>query len=291
MVLYNVRKRVFGSNPDNIVDAQNSGNCASGQLPWQVGVVSYLNARPLICGLEKDPAVRLQFDVPSRLTERLLRAEFDAALIPVADLLKHSAELRIISDACIGSDGETLTVRILSRVPPEQVRRIHLDQDSRTSAMLAKLVWPALFGNRVAFVSLEDPASIGQCESVLLIGDKVVHTDLSEFRYQVDLGSAWKTWTGLPFVFAVWAAPRRDKFGSLSKLLAAARDRGVRRAGQLAVEFGPAHGWPTPLAQQYLQRYLKFGLTDKYVEGMIRFFDLATAKGLVPDKKVLQGSR
>lgn len=289
MILYNVRKPVLGSNPDNAMDTQNSGNCDSGQLPWQVGVVSYLNARPLICGLEKDPAVRLQFDVPSRLTERLLRAEFDAALIPAADLLKHSAELRIISDACIGSDGETLTVRILSRVPPEQVRRIHVDRDSRTSAVLARLAWPAIFGNRVAFVSLEDPASIGQCESVLLIGDKVVHTDLSEFRYQVDLGSAWKTWTGLPFVFAVWAAPRRDDIGCLAKILATARDQGVRKAGQLAVEFGPAHGWPTPLAQQYLQRYLTFGLTDKHVEGMIRFFDLAKAERLVPDGELLQG--
>ncbi len=267
---------------------ENSHNYSSGQSPWQVGVVSYLNARPLICGLEKDPAVRLRFDVPSRLTTRLMQGDFDAALIPVTDLLEHICDLQIISDACIGCDGETLTVRVFSKVLPERIRRIHVDLDSHTSVVLARLIWPALHRNDVTFVDLSDSTPVEECESVLLIGDKVVGVDPDQFGYQVDLGSAWKTWTGLPFVFAVWAAPQSKNAKPLTRILSAARDRGLKKAGQLAVEFGPAHGWSASLAQQYLQRYLTFGLTDKHVEGMIRFFDLAKANRLIPDSKEFQ---
>jgi chorismate dehydratase len=118
----------------------------------------------------------------------------------------------------------------------------------------------------------------------------VVGISPDQFRYQVDLGSAWMTWTGLPFVFAVWAADRARDTRALADMLCAARDRGLRKAGQLAVEYGPGHGWPAALAQQYLERYLTFGLTDKHVEGMIRFFDLATASGLAPHAQKLQAA-
>ncbi len=269
---------------------ENNRKPGAGQSPWRLGVVSYLNARPLICGLERESTVRLDFDVPSRLTARLLGGDFDAALVPVIDLLRHKSELQIVSNACIGCDGETLTVRIFSKVPPADIRCIHLDLDSHTSVILARLVWPALYGKDVSFVRLEDAATLEECESVLLIGDKVVGISPEEFRYQVDLGSAWKTWTGLPFVFAVWAADRNRDTRSLGEMLGAARDRGVRKAGQLAIEYGPGHGWPAALAQQYLERYLTFGLTDKHVEGMIRFFDRAAAGGLVPGAQELQAT-
>jgi len=254
----------------------------------RLGVVSFLNSRPLICGLEKESAVKLCFDVPSRLTERMIRGEFDAALVPVIDLLREDVDLQVISSSCIGCDGETLTVRVFSRVPPEKISRIYLDIDSHTSATLVRMIWPQLYRREVEFVDLSESFSPGDCDTVLLIGDKVVSVDPDEFRYQIDLGGAWKTWTGLPFVFAVWAAPGGRDFGELSKLLDEARGRGVKQAGQLAVEFGPVLGWPAVLAQQYLQRYLTFGLTDKHVEGMVRFLDLAKAQNLTHQNHDLQ---
>lgn len=230
----------------------------------------------------------MSFDVPSRLTERLANGDFDAALIPVIDLLDPRMDLRIISDACIACDGETLTVRVFSRVPPAEVRRIHVDLDSHTSVALARLIWPALYRQDVEFRDFTEGAPLGECQTVLLIGDKVVSAATADFRYQVDLGGAWKTWTGLPFVFAVWAAPRGTDARPLARMLASARDRGIKKAGQIAVEYGPAHGWSAALAQQYLQRYLLFGLTDKHVEGMMRFLDLARANQFVAGSKELQ---
>ena len=272
------------------MDSHDSHNPARSQIRWKLGVVSFLNARPLIFGLDRVPTIRLLFDVPSSLTGRLLNGEFDAALIPVIDIWEHRSSLRIVSDSCIGCDGETLTVRVLSQVPPADVRQIFVDSDSHTSIALAKILWPALFRRQLDFQNLTPRFQVGECEAVLLIGDKVVGVDPAQFRYQVDLGGAWKTWTGLPFVFAVWAARRDHDTGELSAQLATARDLGVKYAGRLAVEFGPAHGWPVSLAQEYLQRYLTFSLTEKHVEGMVRFFDHAQARSLSPRGEELQAN-
>ena len=272
------------------MNSHDSHDGTRSQIRWKIGVVSFLNARPLICGLDQEPTIRLLFDVPSSLTERLLNGVFDAALVPVIDLWEQRSRLRIVSNSCIGCDGETLTVRVFSQVPPEDIRRIFVDSDSRTSIALAKLLWPALFHRQLDFQKLNARCELGGCESVLLIGDKVVGVDSTQFRYQIDLGGAWKTLTGLPFVFAVWAARRDHDIGVLGAQLATARDLGVKYAGRMAVEFGPAHGWPVSLAQQYLQRYLTFSLTEKHVEGMVRFFDDAQARGLILRGEALQAN-
>lgn len=260
-----------------------SPTSAGGQPPWRLGVVSFLNSRPLIAGLEHNPDVRLCYEVPSRLSDGLAAGVYDAALIPVIDLLRRDCDLRIVSDACIACRGETLTVRVFSTVPPEQVRRIHIDSDSHSSMALVQLLWPELYRQPVEFVRADAATDLADRESVLLIGDKVVGVDPRRYRYQVDLGGAWKTWTGLPFVFAVWAAPRGGSSAALHRLLGGARDVGVRRTAQIAVEFGPALGWPVPLAQDYLQRYICYHLTDQHAEGMMRFLDLARSRPEVLD--------
>ncbi len=257
--------------------ANHSQSLPNGQSRFRLGAVSYLNARPLVAALERDPAVHLTLDVPAQLTPRLLAGEFDAALIPVVELARPDCALRVLSDACIASDGETLTVRVFSKVPPARIERMWLDTDSRTSVTLARVLWPGLYGRTVEFEPLpatDDPAAF---DTVLLIGDKVVGINPDDFGYHIDLGGAWKAWTGLPLVFAVWAAPRTSNLPGLERLLCSARDAGIKRAGQLAVEFGPLRGWPVELAQQYLQRYMRYKIDAKYAEGMVRFLDLAAA--------------
>jgi len=254
-----------------------------------LGVVCFLNARPLIEGLETDPTVRLEFAVPSALAEKLQRGHVDAALIPVIDLARWGStddNLRTrwepISDACIGSDGETMTVRVFSRVPPEQMSTIHVDGDSHTSVALAQLIWSRYYKRRLECVPLDESTRLDDCESVLLIGDKVVTRRPTNFTYDIDLGAAWKEWTGLPFVFAVWAAPLNRPHDRLTKLLNDARCRGVARARDIAAEVGPALGWPVALAREYLTERLTYTLTPPAREGMRRFLELAKEEGLVP---------
>lgn len=241
----------------------------------RLGVVSYLNARPLIAGLDGDPAFKLVFEVPARLPGLLESGEVDAALVPVIDLAKPGRDWQIVSDACIGCDGETLTVRVFSRVAPHAIRTLHVDGDSHTSVALARIVWREHFGAELAIVPFNDASAAEECEAVLLIGDKVVTSRLPDFEIETDLGSVWKSMTSLPFVFAVWAAPREMDAGDLADRLAKARDSGVESAQLIAADFGPGMGWPVATAQRYLTKRLLFTMGDRHRQGLRRFLELA----------------
>ncbi len=253
---------------------------------WRLGVVSYLNARPLIAGLEADPAVQLVFDVPASLPLLLEGGGVDAALIPVIDLVHPDRGWRILSDACIGCDGETLTVRVFSRVSPKGVRRLHVDGHSHTSVALANIIWREVFGQRLDILPYRGPQTSEHCEAVLLIGDKVVNNNLVDFEVQTDLGQAWKSLTRLPFVFAVWACGSDvpDEL-ALTQRLSAARDAGVRSAELIAADFGPGMGWPVNLAKRYLTNRLKFTLGPRHREGMAKFFELARKHEIIPSSR------
>lgn len=246
-----------------------------------LGVVSFLNARPLIEGLDANMGVSLHYAVPSALPSLLRHGQVDAALIPVIDLARGTDAWQRVSDACIGSDGETLTVRIFSHTPPEYMNTLYVDEDSHTSIALAQLIWLYRYDRRLAFIPSSAAEDLNDCEAVLLIGDKVVNSPLTGFEYEIDLGGAWKEWTGLPFVFAVWAAPagNNEKLGAM---LSVARDRGIVAAPQIAKLMGPLLGWPVELATQYLTKNLIYKLTPQAAAGMQRFLELAAEEGMIP---------
>ncbi len=257
----------------------------------RLGVVAFLNSRPLIAGLADDPRVGLTFDVPAALPERLARDEVDAALVPIIDVLRHAGRWRIISDACIGCDGETLTVRVFSQVPPERIDVLWADGDSHTSVALARILWRELFARDLQMRRLDTRAARPfDKDAVLLIGDKVVAPDRRRFAYEVDLGGAWQQHTGLPFVFAVWAVqnsnwPAAGSYTELARMLGA--DRGVAAAAEIAEHHGPSLGWPVELAQRYLTRCLTFRLDGRHVAGAELFARRCAALGLVPADSTL----
>ena len=249
----------------------------------RLGVVSFLNARPLIEGLERTDGVELTFDVPSRLAELIDADMVDAALVPVIDLVRRGRAWSIVSDACIGCDGETLTVRVFSRVPAADIRRLHVDGDSHTSVVLASLIWRELYGTELTLVPYDAELEPADREAVLLIGDKVINHRLVDLDLEIDLGGAWKSLTGLPFVFAAWAAKRGRESADLADVLASARDRGVARAAEIGENVGPGMGWPVELAKRYLTRRLVFTMGPRHRQGLALFLELATKHGLVID--------
>jgi len=252
---------------------------------WRLGVVSFLNAKPLIAGLDADGAVELVHDVPSRLAGLLDAGTVDAALVPVIDLAQPNRDWQVVSDACIGCDGETLTVRVFSRVVPEAIQRLHVDGDSHTSAALATIIWREMYGRHLEMLPFTGRETVEECEAVLLIGDKVVNNTLIDYDIETDLGSAWKSLTSLPFVFAVWAAPRGLQVSDLAPRLSRARDAGVKSAELIAADFGPGLNWPVALAKRYLTKRLKFTLGARQMAGMKRFLEFATLHGLITARK------
>ncbi len=273
---------------------------------YRLGVVSFLNSRPLIAGLAGDQRVKLLYDVPARLPQWLDDGEVDAALIPIVDVLRSGHRYRVLSDACIGCDGETMTVRVFSQVPPERIRALWVDSDSHTSVALATVLWRRVYGCNLELRRLDARReNLAGVSAVLLIGDKVVAAAEGGFSYEMDLGAAWRLHTGLPFVFAVWAC-RNDRdedskmrgsraeprasaraatpldMHELAKLLSTARDRGVAEAAHIARLHGPDLGWPVELAERYLTRCLKFKLDARSIEGANLFAQLCAEADIIP---------
>ncbi len=272
---------------------------------YRLGVVSFLNARPLVEGLAERSDVHIVYDVPAALPQRLERGEVDAALVPLIDVICSAGRYAVVSDACIACDGQTMTVRVFSQVPPERIGTLYVDGESHTSVALAAVLWRELFDRRLELRRLEPGAEGAEtCESVLLIGDKVVRSHTRHgFAYEIDLGAAWRQHTGLPFVFAVWArlsgpegaaqrpgweptaglrTAEESEADGLAALLSEARDRGVERAAEIAETEGPKRWWPAALARRYLTHCLKFRLEARYLEGASLFARLCARYGLVP---------
>jgi len=204
----------------------------------RLGVVRYLNTRPLIAGLERLQGLCLRGEVPADLIGTLERGETDAALCSSIDFQRSACDLVVLPVGLLGCDGPTMTVKIFSRVPLERVRRLHADADSHTSRVLAQLVLAHRNGVAPELVDgVPADANRREAESMLLIGDKVVLEAPSEaeFPHRIDLGEAWKSQTGLPFTFACWMAPRpadaraRERLRTLAQVLDHQRRRNAMR--------------------------------------------------------------
>jgi chorismate dehydratase len=247
--------------------------------PLEIAAVSYLNTKPLVHYLLDRPDVRVTFDVPAKLVERLHRGQADVGLIPAVDWARCADELRMVSDGCIASDGTTLTVRVFSRCKPEQVRTLHADVESHTSVVLARVLWQKCFGTKLRVEPLPSADETAAADAVLLIGDKIITQWREPWPHQVDLGQMWKDLTGLPFVFAVWVARPHVATEQTARLLNDARDRGCADAYRLATIYGPQRGWPLPVAEEYLTRYMKYRIDGPSREGLQAFLEMAVELG------------
>lgn len=258
--------------------------------PLRVGAVTYLNTVPLVRGLQSLlPAAQLSFDFPSRLADNLAAGRLDVALAPCIELARHP-EWSIISTACIGCRGPVLSVKLLFRRPPAEVATLALDEGSRTSAVLAQILLADQFGVRpkLQLLPLASSPLDSTADAVLVIGDRAIRAPVSGFCQSWDLGAEWTSATGLPFVFAVWAArPGLDE-PELEPALDAARDQGLRDLESIATEQSAAMDLPRPLVLQYLRDNLNFFLDDAARRGLDLYFQRAAALGLISDQLELR---
>lgn len=249
--------------------------------PPVIGAVSFLNTKPLIDGLENHSDIHLRLDVPARLLEDLLTGEVDLALCPVIDYQLSPEPLVVVPVGGIGCHGPTLTVRLFSRIPLSEVRRVASDTDSHTSVVLMRIVLHEMHGGRVEVEPLDSTSD--HPETLLLIGDKVVtdEPDRNEYPHQLDLGEAWKKLTGLPFVFATWLALPDTPVGELAALLDRQRQANAERIDEIVSRHAGKLGWPEELARDYLGRMLRYAIGPEELAAVQHYWALAHQLGLI----------
>ena len=251
--------------------------------PVRLGAVSYLNSKPLIQDLaELLPGSNITLEYPSRLADSLAAGDLDVALIPSIEFFRNPGH-DIISDACVAARGEVLSVKLYCRVHPGDVSRIALDEGSRTSATLARIILAERYGviPEIEPLSMESLTTDTSADAVLLIGDRAMHTPAEPFFEVMDLGQMWYDWTGLPFVFAMWVARHDADVTGIAAALNEARDRGVTAVRQIAKEEAPKLRISEQLAVEYLTNNLHYRMTSAERSGLELFYQLATQNNLV----------
>ena len=270
----------------------------------RIGAVNFLNSKPLVYGLERlAPHVRLSFDLPCRLADSLAANRYDVALIPCVEYFRNPG-YSIVSDACVSCRGPVRSVKLYFRVPPREVRRLALDESSRTSAALAQILLAELcdVSPRNESLPIGRGFADSDADAVLVIGDRAIQSPEPSLRQTCeslaasdeasdddiievwDLGESWCKWTGLPFVFAMWIARPGVDTGEAAALLAAARDEGVRHLAEIAAVEALPLGISCELALDYLQSNLHFTLGHRERAGLTRYYQLCVERGLaLPD--------
>lgn len=242
----------------------------------KIGAVSYLNTKPLVTSLEEiAPDFDLVFDLPSRLADRLAASELAVALIPVVEAV--SSGYTIVSDACIACHGPVRSVKLFSRVAGEYINTLALDEGSRTSCILSQILLANQFGVRPKTIPLPIDADwrASPADAVLVIGDRAMKVDDHGFEFSWDLGEQWFRQTGLPFVFAVWAARPITCLGELDWILTTCRDAGLEQLDRIAASHAANYGLSREDCFDYLNRHLHFQLGAQEKKGAQLFFEEA----------------
>lgn len=269
-----------------------------------MGHIRFLNCLPIYWGLMRSGElinVDLRQDDPDRLGTALVEGELDIGPISLVDYLHHADELLLLPDLAVGSDGPVLSVNLVSRRPLSQLdgAPIVLGATSRTGVLLARLLLADRYGVRPRyFRAARDAAGAGPAqflddagaEAAVLIGDAALrahHEATGQGLIVTDLGNAWREWSGLPMVFAVWAA-RRDVVAEHPGVVKDVHDAFLRsrelclaELDEVAVAAARWEPFDAPALASYFRR-LDFSLGPRQVDGLRAFADRAAAVGAAP---------
>lgn len=260
-----------------------------------MGHIQYLNCLPLYDGLVRSGAlldIDLRKDTPDRLNDALIAGDLDIGPISLVPALQHAEELAVLPGIAVGADGPVLSVCLVSEHAPEDLdgKLVALGSQSRTSVLLARMLLEQRYGVRPRYATMppDVTAMLLEADAAVVIGDVALRaTDDPRGLRVLDLGAAWREWTGLPMVFAVWAA-RRDYLAAQPRLVADVHAAFVRSLAESLdrVEDVAARAarWES-FAPETLARYfrtLDFSLGERQLAGVAAFAAKAAALGEVP---------
>jgi chorismate dehydratase len=243
----------------------------------KISVVSYLNSKPFIRGIEKNPSPdwNVTLDIPSECARKLISGEAEVGLVPVAVLPLIKGH-RIITPYCIGANGKVDSVKLYSHVPVEQITKVILDYQSRTSVALVKILarelWkinPEWTAGSAGFETMAEGTT-----AVVVIGDRTFSMNGS-YTFEYDLSEAWQQLTGLPFVFAVWtlsgslSVENATMLNEFENRFSAALNYGLTHMDEVIAE--NQQRYPDVNVRKYLTQSISYDLTAEKREA-IRLF-------------------
>ncbi len=263
----------------------------------RLGRIGYVNCYPVYGAMDRGvvaPPATLVTGTPAELNDRLADGRLDVSVISAVAYAHRAEAYELLPDLAISSDGPVRSVLLFSRRPPGELdgARVLVSTSSRTSVQLLDLL--ARDRWRVAVTLTPAPAETADLarleaiphDAALVIGDGALLLAAAHaYPVVTDLGEAWKAWTGLPFVFAVWAARRavdRGAVRDVHRALLASRKWGLQHLDLLAGDAAGRTGVAPARCREYLAG-LDYGLSYRHLAGLADFLGRLAARGVVPD--------
>ena len=262
----------------------------------RVGHIQFLNCLPIYWGLVHSGALldlELTKDTPDTLNQLLVQGELDIGPISLVEYLRNADQLLLLPDIAVGSDGPVLSVDLVSQRPLAELdgRPVALGSTSRTSVLLAQLWLREVHRVEPEYFSCPPDltAMMLEADAAVVIGDvalRATYEGASKGLDVHDLGEAWRSWTGLPMVFAVWAVRREfaaENPGLVKDVQAAfvtSRDEALAHVDQVATQAARWEVFDAPTLANYF-RTLDFSLGERQLAGLTEFGRRAAAVGAV----------
>jgi chorismate dehydratase len=234
----------------------------------RLGRISYVNMAPVFFRLAME--VEEVAGVPTELNRRLVAGEIDVAPISSIAYAREADKLRLLPRLCVSSEGAVESIQLISKTPLERIRTVAVTPESATSVVLTKVLLPD-----AEHVPLGEDA-----EAKLLIGDAALRSAFEDPTPHHDLGRLWLERTGLPMVFAVWAAPEpaHPGLGELEDALVESVRAARAEPEQLAFESSERYGYPAGFLARYFEK-LRYRFGPRERAGLYTFLELARDVG------------
>jgi chorismate dehydratase len=241
-------------------------------MPIRLGRIGYVNMAPVFYRLDADAEEIV--GVPTELNRKLISGALDVAPISSIAYARDADRLRLLPRLCVSSEGAVESIQLVSKTPLAEIRTIAVTPESATSVVLARVLLPA-----AEHVPLEAFAS-GDAEAQLLIGDAALRSAFEDPTPHHDLGRLWLERTGLPMVFAVWAAPEPTHPGliELEDALVASVRAARAEPEQLAYTSSDRYGYPAGFLARYFEK-LRYRFGPRERAGLYTFLELAHEVG------------
>lgn len=256
----------------------------------RVSVVQFLNTAPLVWGMlhgEQQDQYALQFTTPAGCAEALRRKEADIGIIPSIEYQRMD-RAQILAGISIASKGEVKSVLLLSKLPVEKVATVAVDNSSRSSAALLRILFRKFYRRSITISpAAPKPADmLARADAALIIGDPALTYD-GQVAEIYDLAGEWKRFTGLPFVFALWVGPEEAKPAKFREDFESSRDYGLAHVDDIAAEYAPRLNLEVPGVKVYLTENIDYSLDEDNRKGLRLFYKLARETAIIPVEKDL----
>ena len=261
------------------------------RLP-RLAASSYLNTAPLIWsflhGSLRGQVQLLTDKAPARCAEMLANGEVNAALVPIIEY-QRLANVAVVPDICVGSRLAARSVVLATRLNNlKKVKRVALDDSSRTSVALVKIIFSQFLGFEPDWMSLPSDlkSMLAHADAALIIGDPAMNISTRQFRV-FDLATLWREFTGFGFVFAMWMA-RAEDAGRIRQLdFAGARKEGLAHLHEIAADYEKQVSLTSSEIKQYLMHNIAFSMDDEMRKGLALYFELSSKYRLIDEVKPL----